>query len=188
MAWSAISSGETDSNSPINQITMDKVRGNLDYLKDQDDANAITSKILNSSDIANTSDPADFIIDATIDWRDRFIRITGQTAYGDATNVVKFLPGGSSDGAINSWSGAAAVSGPGLTVTVDMWMYTEEGAAGRATGTPIWAYTDSRTSNHSIWVDEANGKLMYSINFDAAAAKKAAWYLLVEYSADQGGV
>ena len=33
-AWSAIAAGETDADSPLNQTLMDKIRGNLDYLKD----------------------------------------------------------------------------------------------------------------------------------------------------------
>jgi hypothetical protein len=36
-AWSAIAAAETDADSPLNQTLFDKIRGNLDYLKDRTD-------------------------------------------------------------------------------------------------------------------------------------------------------
>jgi hypothetical protein len=181
MAWQQIAASETDANSPLNQTLMDKIRGNLDYLRSV----SAQMKFLKGFDTGDGT-PRDVVLDDTMDWRDRYIEVLGNATIHNKDE--EYLPGGADDDELGSRYDTINASDV-VGLFKSEWMYTSAGGANKTTD-PYIHIEDLNNGNDDvyIWVNSANGNLIISMStIRAAGFRNLAWNLRIVYSEDQGG-
>jgi hypothetical protein len=180
--WQQIYEGETDINSPVGQSLMDKVRENLDYLKDREfDAAFLYGTRLEGSPGATAYDE---IIDpvSSHDWRDRYMRVLGVAYSGSDAQMAPFQPGGSSDDQIGSPYNPTPIYGH-----FDGWIYTQNGGASRATNPFLnTTFTGPPLVDFYVWVD-GSGNLQLGITTAASGGNRSlGWDFMIYFSAKLG--
>ncbi|HUT54623.1 MAG TPA: hypothetical protein VM658_14630 [bacterium] len=177
MTWQTIAASETDANSPLNQTLMDKIREDLDYLY----ATGAQMKFINGS-FSNNATAADFTLDSSMSWMDRYVQVVGDVTIYSATS--NFLPGGADDDELGSRY--TAINGVTMVGQLDGWIYTRSGGASRITNPYIYAEWNGTNDKAYIWVDSAgNLKLGFSTS-RASGSRNVAFNLRIVYSEDQG--
>jgi hypothetical protein len=178
MTWQTIAASETDANSPLNQTLMDKIREDLDYLY----ATGAQMKFIKGS-FANTATPADFTLDGSMDWRDRYVQVVGDVTIYSATG--NFLPGGADDDELGSRY--TTINGTAIVGQINGWIYTRSGGTSRTTNPYIYAEWDGTNEKAYIWVDSATGNLKLGISTARGAGyRNVTFNLRIVYSEDQG--
>ena len=179
MSWQTIAASETDANSPLNQTLLDKIRGNLEYLH----AAGSQLKFVKGS-FSNNSAIADFTLDNTLDWRDRYLQAVGNVTIHNLTS--NYLPGGADDDELGSRY--TTINGVGIVGHFDQWMYPSSGGANKTTNPYLYTDWDTAGEKAWIWVDSATGNLKLSISTSRGSGYRNVTYnLRLVYSEDQGG-
>ena len=181
MAWRSIAASETDANSPLNQVLMDGIRGNLDYLKSV----GASMKFLTAY-AANNADNVDIVLDDTQDWRDRYLCVRGQVFQGTSADCAAVELGGAQDKVIGSPYPAAPLN---LRAALfDHWMYTSTGSSARTTNPKLWAEDPGGDPDFFIWVNSSTGYLMLgAVTARPSGYKNLVYHLRLTWSEDMGG-
>jgi hypothetical protein len=178
MTWQTIAASETDANSPLNQTLMDKIREDLDFLY----AVGAQMKFVSGS-FSNNAISADFTLDDSMDWRDRYVQVVGDVTIHAPTS--NYLPGGADDDELGSKY--TTINGNTVVGQLDGWIYTRNGGASHTTNPYIYTDWDSAGEKAYIWVDSATGNLKLGINTGKASGyRNVAFNLRIIYSEDRG--
>jgi len=178
--WQTIAASETDANSPLNQTLMDKVRGNLDHLY----SIGASMKFVNAR-FSNSATPADFVLDNSQDWRDRFIQALGMVFQGTNNDCNTVELGGSNGDRIGNQYAPAPSA---LRVALfDHWFYSAGGASGRADDPRLTAEDALGDPDIYIWVSSSTGYLMLSaVTSRDSSYRNLVVHLRLTWSEDQG--
>lgn len=125
------------------------------------------------------------ILNATIDWRDRFITLMGGTGKdANEAQAQTWLPGGSEDNDIyNGFTqGSSSVVTTTMYIPAPYFMYSKAGSAAYNTAPFIRHETEAGVTSIWLWVNSANG----SLNLYSDVGNTVAWNLIVGYGPDQG--
>ena len=185
-SWQQIYEGETDINSPISQTLMDKIRLNLDYLKDREfDADFLHNAHDAGSPGATAYDVT--ISAATVrDWRDRFVRVYGMLYTGGYSFVNQWNPGGPYDSQIGSPYQPFPINFV-YSAPIDGWIYTRMGGASRTTNPFITVgFVTPFGASFYFWID-TSGNLKLGLSTAASGGSRSlAWNLQIYFSAHTG--
>jgi len=179
MAWVSITASQTDANSPLNQVLMDGIRGDLEYLHSVGSA----MKYLNVRINQNVS-IYDGVLNSELDWRDRYVEVQGVVLVGSIAQLDALELGGAGDNKIGNQAAPAACADIGKFFD---WFYTAAGSSGRSV-LPYLVQAGTSATNFYIWVDSSNGNLRVSINTPAVSNyRNILAHVRLIYSEDQGG-
>ncbi len=197
MPFTSIISTQTQANAVINQVLMDAIRENLDYL------HAISSQMINvNGSDSGSGTTITSIINSDIDWRDRNIGVLGGVAgiyvFNDQPAalalVQAILPGGTEDDEMFSDSNGGSYGAPGGVQEYDFpnaFIYSKSGSITYNTKPYIrmpGQTANATITNFYIWVDSSNGNLMITtVTANGNDGKAHAWNLQITYSEVQGG-
>jgi len=187
MAWQTIAASETDANSPLNQTLMNKIRGNLDYLKQS----SAQIKFIKAIGTPGGNSPT-FILDDSIDWRDRHIRFEGMVMTSTSVIAASYQPGGSNDEYIHSQisSHGTKPGTPSDIKFIEGFFYSQDGSNAHNNEPYLSWLGENSVVTYFMFVDDGTGGDAGALKLRAFGANApnnyGAWNLLVVYSEDQG--
>jgi hypothetical protein len=159
MAWTTITAGQTDAESPVDQTLMDAVRANQTFHGDLI-IFAYSEEVNHTAYSSN--DYRDVTLDTAHDWRERFIFVTGHVQnYAVATGYV--VDGAHED---TVTSDNYNVGGPAFYTdlgAIPHWFFSKQGSANYSTMPYIQVANSDGTPHYTyIWVN-ASGNLMATV-------------------------
>jgi len=158
MAWTTITAGQTDAESPVDQTLMDAVRANQTFHGD-----LIIFAYSEEVDYTafSSNDYRDITLDTAHDWRERFIFVTGWVKIYAATQG--YVVDGANEDAVNYGTFDAGGAGSYTNFSAaQYWYFSKQGSAAYNTA-PYIQVADSTAVKHTfIWVN-ASGHLMATV-------------------------
>lgn len=178
MAYTALTTAETDANSPFNATLTTKIKDNFDA----HESGKASCKIIYGA-AANDA----ISIDSSIDWRDRYILVSGLVVIRETlADAERYNPGGSQDATLQT--NEAPTANQDYGVWKGEMFYSEAGMAAWNSGIARLVKTSNDAQTWAIYVDSTTGALMLKTTGADSNHDNTAWNFIVIYSADQGVV